>query len=78
MPFNEARKKTGNLATWANDYTNFLRAFTESIIASALPRDAAQHDIIEKIYSSVEQRLNADPDHYSFRYISLGVLLTRL
>lgn len=78
VPFNIALADTGDVAAWARSYTGFLRAFTETITASALPENLPRTDTLDKIYQKVEQRLAADPDRYEFHYISVAVLLTRL
>ena len=76
-PFNLEREKTGDVAAWARSYTGFMRAFTEPILAAAIPPPYAESDIVQDIYQRVEQRLAADPDRYELHYIALGVLLTR-
>jgi len=76
-PFNVALQETGDVRAWSSSYANFLRAFTEPIVLTALPNDSREAEIIDNIYSTVEERLTADPDRYQFHYISLGVLLTR-
>jgi len=69
---------TGDKAKWARSYTGFLRAFTETILSSALPGNLPQADLVDKIYRQVDQRLTSDPDRYEFHYISVAVLLTRI
>ena len=76
-PFNVAFQETGNVRSWSSSYANFLRAFTEPTVLAALPNDSPKVEIIDNIYSTVEERLAADPDRYQFHYISIGVLLTR-
>lgn len=75
--FNLEREKTGDVAVWARSYAGFLRAFTEPILAAAIPAELSQAGIVHEIYRRVEDRLAADPDRYEFHYIALGVLLTR-
>lgn len=77
-PFNVTLSDTGDVAAWARSYTGFLRAFTEAILASALPDDPPQAETLDKIYQRVEQRLAADPGRYEFHYISVAALLTRI
>ena len=76
-PFNLEREKTGDVAAWACSYAGFLRAFTEPILAAAIPAALSESGMVQEIYRRVEQRLAADPDRYAFHYIALGVLLTR-
>ena len=78
VPFNVALADTGDIATWAFSYTGFLRAFTEAILASALPGDLPRSDTLDKIYQQVEHRLAAEPARYEFHYISIAALLTRI
>jgi SAM dependent carboxyl methyltransferase len=77
VPFNVALADTGDEAAWARSYTGFLRAFTEAILALALPGDLPRSDTVDKIYQKVELRLAADPARYEFHYISIAALLTR-
>jgi SAM dependent carboxyl methyltransferase len=77
-PFNVTLAETGDQTIWARSYTGFLRAFTEAILASALPIDLRQPDTLDNIYQQVEKRLVADPARYEFHYISVGALLTRV
>ena len=78
VPFNEALAATGDVKEWANRYTGFLRAFTETITAAVLPDDLPGSDSLDEIYRRVEQRLIADPARYEFHYISVAALLTRV
>lgn len=77
IPFNTAFAESGDRTGWAKDYTGFLRAFTEAILAAALPDSPPQADTLESIYERVEQRLIDDPARYEFHFISVGALLTR-
>ena len=78
VPFNVALADNDDIAAWARSYTGFLRAFTEAILASALPGDLPLSDTLDKIYHHVEHRLTADPASYEFHYISIAALLTRI
>jgi hypothetical protein len=77
VPFNEERAQTGDIEAWARNYTGFLRAFSESVVADAIPRTLAVAEIVDKVYRRIERLLIQDPGRYEFHYISLGVLLTR-
>jgi len=78
VPFNLERDKTGDVAVWAQSYAGFLRAFTEPILAAAIPAELSRDGIVQSIYRRVEDRLAVDPDRYEFHYVALGTLLTRL
>ncbi len=78
VPFNVALNDNGDKVTWARSYTGFLRAFSESILASALPADLPLAETLDKIYYRVEHRLIANPASYEFHYISIAALLTRI
>ena len=77
-PFNLALENTGDVRAWARSYTGFLRAFTEPILAAAIPEDLSKTGIVPEIYRRIQARLEADAARYEFHYIALGVLLTRL
>jgi hypothetical protein len=78
VPFNAALEDTGDITTWADSYTGFLRAFTEAILASALPDNICRTDMLNAIYQRVKQQLASDPARYEFHYISIAALLTRI
>jgi hypothetical protein len=78
VPFNTALAATGDRSAWSRSYAGFLRAFTESILAAALPDDASRPEALDRIYQRVGERLVGDPPRYEFHYISVAALLTRL
>jgi hypothetical protein len=78
VPFNDALAATGNRADWARSYTGFLRAFTEAILAAALPPGVSKPEFVERIYRRVEDRLSDDLLRYEFHYISVAMLLSRV
>ncbi len=77
-PFNVERENTGDVTVWACSYAGFLRAFTEPILAAAIPDELSGSEIVQEVYRRVEHRLATDPGRYEFHYIALGALLTRL
>lgn len=77
VPFNAERERDGDLGEWARRFTGFLRAFTEPVVAAAIPANLAADEILANLYRRVEARLEEDPARYEFRFISVGVLLTR-
>jgi len=78
VPFNMALAANGDRLAWARSYTGFLRAFTEPILAAALPGNVSRTDILDRIYQRVEARLTTNPSRYEFHYLSVATLLTRL
>lgn len=78
VPFNDELDKTGDRKAWANSYIHFLRAFTEPVLAAALPEDLPQENTIEKLYQRMERLLLDNPERYRFHFISIATLLTRL
>ena len=76
-PFNTALEETGDKATWARDYTGFMRAFTEPIVATVLGDVPKKQEILDAIYQRVEERYLADPARYEFHFVSIGALLKR-
>lgn len=77
VPFN-AVLQSGNVAEWARLYTGFLRAFTEAILAAALPSDDGQIALADRIYHRVESRLTEDPARYPFRYVSIAAQIRKI
>ncbi|MHB1556621.1 MAG: class I SAM-dependent methyltransferase [Isosphaeraceae bacterium] len=77
VPFNAELERDGDIGEWARRFTRFLRAFTEPVVAAAIPANLAADEILANVYRRVEARLEEDPARYEFRFISVGVLLTR-
>ncbi|MCA9017552.1 MAG: cyclopropane-fatty-acyl-phospholipid synthase [Planctomycetaceae bacterium] len=78
VPFNTAFAASGDRETWAHSYISFLRAFTEPVLAAALPEVLPQENTIEKIYQRMERLLIDYPERYEFHFISIAALLTRV
>ncbi len=78
VPFNDEFTRTGDRKAWAKSYTGFLRAFTEPVLAAALPAELVAEQIVDKIYQRIEQLLADNPERYEFHFISIAALLTRL
>jgi hypothetical protein len=76
-PFIKAHQQGGSLTTFAEDYTGFLRAFSEPLAQAALVAGEPERGIIEELYERVRARLLAEPDRYLFRYCLSSILLTR-
>jgi hypothetical protein len=77
-PFNVELERTGDHKAWAQSYTGFLRAFTEPVLAAALPADLVEEQMVDKIYQRIDQLLADNPQRYEFHFISIAALLTRL
>lgn len=75
--FNVSFETDWDLETWARAYTNFVRAFTEAILADAFRSSGADEGLVDPVYDRMEALLRADPERYRFRYISVGALLKR-
>lgn len=78
VPFNTVFASTNDRETWAHSYTSFLRAFSEPVIAAALPDDLLKENIVEKLYQRIERLLMDHPQRYDFHFISIATLLTRV
>ncbi len=77
VPFNLELKANGDIKKWADHYTRFLRAFSEPMLALALPDELDKPKILNQIYERIEKKLIFDNSRYQFRYISIAVLLSR-
>jgi hypothetical protein len=78
IPLNERRAATGDLAAYAAEYTEFLRAFSEPILRLAVADQPDIEGLIEDVFQSVTALLLAQPAEYEFHYIEVAALLTRV
>jgi hypothetical protein len=76
-PFRDQLRRSGDVAAYAADYTGFLRAISEPVIQAAFDPAQRRAAIVDRLYERVRDRLLAEPDRYSFRYILVAMLLTR-
>jgi len=76
-PFILAYQQGGPVAEFAENYTGFLRAFSEPVARAALAAGDPDGDVIDRLYERVRERLLAEPDRYLFRYFLPSILLTR-
>jgi hypothetical protein len=76
-PFVQAYQQGGPVTTFAEEFTGFLRAFSEPVAQAALTTDESERGIIDELYDRVRARLLAEPDRYMFRYFLPSILLTR-
>lgn len=75
-PFIKAFQQGGPVKTFAEEYTGFLRAFSEPVAQAALAGEP-DDGIIDALYDRVRARLLAEPERYVFRYFSPSILATR-
>jgi gibberellin A4 carboxyl methyltransferase len=78
VPFVEDFKQTGDIATYASAYVQFLRAFTEPVLRLALGENSKVQKIVDGTYVRVEQLLMEHPERYPFNYLSVAAMLNRL
>ncbi len=78
VPFVERLERSGDLTVYAEEFTGFLRAFTEPILRQSLAEHANLDDLLDAVYERVRARLHANPADYEFHYIQVAALLTRL
>ena len=76
-PFLVAFDQTGDAAKLADDYTGFLRAFSEPVARAALVGDDGDGTIIDELYGRIHARVKAEPKRYRFRYLLTATLFTR-
>jgi hypothetical protein len=76
-PFIKAYHEGGPVTAFAEDFTGFLRAFSEPLAQAALTADESEPGIIDELYDRVRARILAEPDRYLFRYFLPTILLTR-
>jgi hypothetical protein len=76
-PFIVAFQQGGPATALAEDYTGFLRAFSEPLARAALAPGDADQRIVDELYERVQARLLAEPERYLFRYFLPSILLTR-
>lgn len=76
-PFIVEFQRTGDVATFAERYTGFLRAFTEPVVQSVLTGPNRDPGLIDAVFEGVRNRLLAEPERYQFHYLLVAALLTR-
>lgn len=76
-PFLVEFDRNGDAAKLAEDYTGFLRAFSESVARAALVGKDGDDAILDELYSRIQARVRAEPQRYRFRYLLTAALLTR-
>jgi hypothetical protein len=76
-PFVEEYRRTGAVERYATIYTNFLRAFSEPVVADGLVGSGGDHGVMDALYGRVRDRLIAEPERYRMENIEVAVLLSR-
>jgi hypothetical protein len=76
-PFLEEFRRGGDVATYAEAYTGFLRAVSEPVVRAALNQPEGEVGTVECLYERIQARLLAEPERYSWRFILVAALLTR-
>ncbi|MEM6463535.1 MAG: hypothetical protein AAF724_16645 [Pseudomonadota bacterium] len=77
VPFVETFKQTGDIKTYAREFTNFYRAFTEAVLRDSFSHYQDLDHLIDDIYARAEQLVSRHPERYEFHYIAIAALLTR-
>jgi hypothetical protein len=77
-PFFMEFQDGGDVLTYADAYTGFMRAVTEPVVKAALKRRGADAETVERLYERIQARLVDDPVRYRFRYVLVAALLTRV
>lgn len=67
----------GDRTKLADEYTGFLRAFSEPVARVALVGDDGDSAILDELYGRVHARIKAEPQRYRFRYLLTAALFTR-
>lgn len=76
-PFIVEFQRTGDVPTYAERYTGFLRAFTEPVVQAVLTGPNGDPGLIDTLFERVRARLLAEPGRYQFHYLLVAALLTR-
>ncbi len=76
-PFEISFQQSGNAAAYGCAYRDFLRAFSEPVVRSALVEPGGDETVLDAIYERVAERVQAEPQCYRFRYVQVAMMLTR-
>ena len=77
VPFVETFRRTGDVRLFAQDYTNFFRAFTEPVLRLWFRTHPELDRLVREIFERAERSIREDPNRYEFHYIAVAMLLTR-
>jgi hypothetical protein len=70
-------RRGGDVATYAEAYTGFVRAISEPVVLAANNRPDGGAATVDHLYARIRARLLAEPERYVWRYILVAALLTR-
>lgn len=76
-PFFAEFDRNGDVGKLADDYTGFLRAFSEPVARGALVGDDGDGSVIDELYERIHARIQAEPQRYRFHYLLTATLFTR-
>lgn len=76
-PFLVEFDRSGDAAKLADEYTGFLRAFSEPVARAALVGEKGDGAVIDELYGRIHARLKAEPQRYRFHYLLTATLFTR-
>lgn len=76
-PFFVEFDRNGDARKLADDYTGFLRAFSEPVARAALVGDDGNGSVIEELYERIHTRIKTEPPRYRFHYLLTATLFTR-
>lgn len=76
VPFVEEFEKSGDTASFARQYTDFFRAFTEAVLLAAFPHQEPG-PFADDVFGRAERLIRDHPERYEFNYVSVAMLLTR-
>ena len=76
-PFLVEFRRGGDVAAYAGAYTGSLRAVSEPVVGAALKQPEGKAVTVEGLYERIRDRLLAEPERYTFRFIQVAALLTR-
>ncbi|HMF18685.1 MAG TPA: hypothetical protein VKE98_15870 [Gemmataceae bacterium] len=77
VPFVTTLRKTNDVAGFAREYTGFMRAFSEPVLAGIIAGPDKTSPLVDAVYRRVEERLQAEPERYLYRNIVTAALWTR-
>jgi hypothetical protein len=76
-PFLVEYDRNGDAAKLAEEYTGFLRAFSEPVARAALVGDDGDGSVVDELYGRIRTRVQSEPERYRFHYLLTATLFTR-
>lgn len=77
VPFVEALRRSGDVDQFAQDYTNFFRAFTEPVLRECFAAHPRLEHLVAEAFGRAERLIRETPERYAFHYVAVAALLTR-